>query len=89
MDFLWKIFCKKINFYYKSDSWQLIGFDYNPDIWFIFELDINLRGWGSISEKIQENKKVYTYERSILHLVIFKTKFGIRKVKKVFEDISE
>lgn len=85
MSYFWKYICNILRFSIKTDRWQFIGFDYDPEIWFIFEFDFNLKGWGSIGKKVEGNKQITTFERSLLHLVIFKTKFGIRKIKKVYE----
>lgn len=89
MDYFWKLICNKLRFNFKNDNWQFIGFDYDPSIWFIFEFDLNFKGWGSYSKKIENNKQITTFERSLLHLVIFKTKFGIRKIKKVYEEVNK
>jgi hypothetical protein len=89
MDYIWKLICNKLRFNFKNEKWQFIGFDYDPEIWFIFEFDVQFKGWGSCSKKIEESKQITTFERSLLHLVFFKTKFGIRTIKKVYEEINK
>ena len=68
-----------LKFKFQVDNYEFSGFDYDPDLYFIFELDLNFSGYGSY-----KTSDTYTeYERSVLHIVLFRTKFSIRKKWRV------
>lgn len=74
----------KIKFQIKN--YIILIFEFDPEVYFLFELDLNFTGWGALSVREEVDKLIYTYERSIIHLVIFRTKFGLRKKWDVVVD---
>jgi hypothetical protein len=78
-DFPWKYFCNIFKSKIKTANWEFILFEYDPYCYFLFELDLQFSGWGSYKEEKTEDNKITYYERSVLHFVILRTKFGIRK----------
>jgi hypothetical protein len=75
----WKWVCARLGFNFNLGEYQFKGFEYDDSVYFVLELDFNFTGYGSYS-----SKETYTeYERSIIHFVIFRTKFGIRKKWRV------
>ena len=64
---------KKLSFDFRLKKFQLMGFDYDPTIWFILELD-----WGEhVSFCDREDNHYIDHYRS-LHFVIFRTCFKIK-----------
>lgn len=68
-----------LKFNFDIGNYQVSGFEYAPDVYFILEFDFNLSGYGSYSVK----ESYIEYERSVIHAVLFRNKFSVRKTWRV------
>jgi hypothetical protein len=78
---LWKKICDLLKFKKTFNSWTISGFDYDPSIWFIIEFNLELKGYGSFQIVEKENYNLINYERTVVSLVLFRTKI-IQVIKK-------
>ena len=78
----WGWFCNRLFINKKTDNWEFIAFDFD-DMWSLIEFDLSFSGYGCFSEGTIDGYRYTRYERTILHFVLFRTKFAIRKKWKV------
>ncbi len=80
-DWPWFSFCRILKLKLQTANWAVIAFEYVPDCYFVLEFDFNLSGTGSFSRVTDPISKIDSYhcERSVIHIVLFRTKFGLRK----------
>lgn len=58
-------------------KYKLTLFEYEPTCYFLLEFDMTLSGIGSFEVVEKEGKQVAICKRSVLHIVIFRTRFSL------------
>jgi hypothetical protein len=86
ISFFWKKICDFFKFKKTFGSWTITGFDYDPDVWFIIEFNLELSGYGSFHIVEKENYNLIKYERTAASLVLFRTK--IIQITKKWTEIK-